>query len=151
MKYSFITQHKNTASISLQCQVLGVNRSGYYHYRANRANKPVDSVHQEMLERVKTLAEHSRYSYGARRMKKALHVLGYPVTRGKARKLMQEAGVQVRHRKKFKVTTDSNHKHPVFPNLVHRQFVVPHPNQVYASDVTYIWTQEGWYRTSRAG
>lgn len=77
-------------------------------------------------------------------MKKALTVLGYPVTRDKARKLMREAGVEVRHRKKFKVTTDSNHKHPVFPNLVHRQFAVPQIDQVYASDVTYIWTQEGW-------
>jgi len=144
MKYSFFTQHKNTASISLQCQVLGVNRSGYYHYRANRANQPVDVVHQKMLERVKAIAKHSRDSYGSRRMKKALIVFGYPVTRGKARKLMGEAGVQVRHRKKFKITTDSNHKHPVFPNLVQRHFAVPQPDQVYASDVTYIWTQEGW-------
>jgi putative transposase len=144
MKYSFITQHKNTASISLQCQVLGVNRSGYDHHRANVANQPVDSVHQEMLGQVKIIAEHSRYSYGARRMKKALTVLGYPVTRDKARKLMRTAGVQVRHRKKFKVTTNSHHKQPVFDNLVQRQFVVPQPDQVYASDVTYIWTQEGW-------
>ena len=57
---------------------------------------------------------------------------------------MREAGVQVCHRKKFKVTTDSNHKYPVFPNLVHRQFALPQLDQVYASDVTYIWTQEGW-------
>ncbi len=144
MKYAFITQHKNTASISLQCQVLGVNRSGYYHHRANVANRPVDSLHQEMLGRVKNIAERSRYSYGSRRMRKALTVRGYPVTRGKARKLMREAGVQVRHRKKFKVTTNSNHQGPVFPNLVDRQFAVPQPDQVYASDVTYIWTQEGW-------
>ena len=144
MKYSFITQHKNTASISLQCQVLGVNRSGYYHYQAHVANKPIDAVHQKMVEGVKDIAEHSRYSCGSRRMRKALTLRGYPVTRDKARKLMREAGVQVRHRKKFKVTTNSKHKHPVFPNLVQRQFAVPQPDQVYASDVTYIWTQEGW-------
>ena len=144
MKYSFITQHKNTYSISLQCQVLGVNRSGYYHYRANVANKPVDSVHQEMLERAKDIAKSSRYSYGSRRMMKALTFRGYPVNRDKARKLMREAGVQVRHRKKFTVTTNSNHTQPVFPNLVHRQFDVSQTDQVYASDVTYIWTQEGW-------
>jgi transposase InsO family protein len=144
MKYAFITQQKNTASISLQCQVLGVNRSGYYHYRANVANQPVDVVHQEMLERVKDIAEHSRYSYGSRRMMKALTLRGYSVNRDKARKLMREVGVQVRHRKKFKVTTNSNHKHPVFPNLVDQQFAVPQIDQVYASDVTYIWTQEGW-------
>ena len=144
MKYSFITQHKNTYPISLQCQVLGVNRSGYYNYRTNVANKPDDPVHQEMLEWVKDIAESSGYSYGSRRMKKALNVLGYPVSRNKARKLMREAGVQVRHRKKFKVTTNSNHKQPVFDNLLERQFYVPQTDQVYASDVTYIWTQEGW-------
>ena len=144
MKYSVITQHKNTYPISLQCQVLGVHRSGYYHYQANVANRPDDPEHQEMLEWVKDIAESSDYSYGSRRMKKALNALGYPVSRNKARKLMREAGVQVRHRKKFKVTTNSNHKQPVFDNLVERQFDVPQTDQVYAADVTYIWTQEGW-------
>jgi transposase InsO family protein len=144
VKYSFITQHKNTYPISLQCQVLGVNRSGYYYYQTNVANKPNDPEHQEMLDWVKDIAESSGYSYGSRRMKKALNALGFPVSRNKARKLMREAGVQVRHRKKYKVTTNSNHKQPVFDNLLERQFDVPQPDQVYASDITYIWKQEGW-------
>jgi transposase InsO family protein len=63
-----------------------------------------------MLEWVQDIAESSGYSYGSRRMKKALNALGFPVSRNKARKLMREAGVQVRHRKKYKVTTNSNHK-----------------------------------------
>jgi putative transposase len=121
-----------------------VNRSGDSHYRANVANQPVDVVHQAMVERVKDIAEHSRYSDGSRRMMKALTLRGYSVNRDKARKLMREAGVQGRHRKQFKVTTTSHHKHPVFPNLVDQQFAVPQIDQVYASDVTYIWTQEGW-------
>lgn len=57
---------------------------------------------------------------------------------------MRESGVKVRHRKKFKVTTNSNHKQPVFDHLVKRQFYVPQKDQVYVADVTYIWTQEGW-------
>ena len=57
---------------------------------------------------------------------------------------MKEAGVQVRHKKKFKVTTNSNHKLPLFENLLERQFDVEQPNQVFASDITYVWTQEGW-------
>jgi putative transposase len=97
-----------------------------------------------MLNWVKKIAVVSDYSYGSRRMKEALNALGYPVSRNKARKLMREAGVQVRHRKKYKVTTDSNHQHPVFDNLLSRQFDVSNPDQVYASDITYIWTQEGW-------
>lgn len=144
MKYVFITQHKKTYPISLQCQVLGVNRSGYYHYQANVANKLDDPVHLEMLEWVKRIAKASDDTYGSRRMKKAMNYLGYSISRNKARKLMREAEVQVRHRRKYKVTTNSNHKQPVFDNLLQRQFDVVEIDQVYAADVTYIWTQEGW-------
>lgn len=144
MKYSFITRHKNTWPISLQCRVLGVTRNGYYSDQLRQKNRPDDPVHQDMIDWVKDLAESSRYSYGSRRMKKALNVLGYPVSRNKARKLMQEAEVKARQRKKFKVTTNSNHKQPVFENLLERQFDVSRIDRVYASDVTYIWTQEGW-------
>ena len=86
----------------------------------------------------------STLDMGSRRMKKALNALSYPVSREKARKLMQEAGIQVRHRKKYKVTTNSNHQQPVFDNLLKREFEVTALDQVYASDITYVWTQEGW-------
>jgi len=144
VKYSFITQHKNTYPVYLMCQVLGVRRQCYYHYRRNRENKPADPEHQEMLTWVKEIAKASDDTYGSRRMKKALNALGFPISRNKARKLMKEANVQVRHRKKYKVTTNSNHKQPIFDNLVQRQFDVPEPDQVYVADITYIWTQEGW-------
>ena len=66
------------------------------------------------------------------------------MSRDKARKLMKEAEVQVRHRKKYKVTTNSNHKQPVFANLVQRNFEVAEIDQVYVADITCIWTLEGW-------
>jgi len=144
VKYSFITQYKNTYPIRLMCQVLGVDRSCYYHYRRQMENRPDDPEHQEMLEWVKQIDEASDHSYGSRRMKRALNYLGYPVSRNKARNLMREAEVRVRYRKKYKVTTNSNHKQPIFDNLLQRQFDVPRPDQVYAADVTYVWTQEGW-------
>jgi len=144
VKYAFITQHKNTYPVYLMCQVLGVIRQCYYHYRRNRENKPVDPEHQEMLRLVKEVAEASKDTYGSRRMKRALNALGFPISRNKARKLMREADVQVRHRRKYKVTTNSNHKQPVFDNLVQRQFDVPEADRVYVADITYIWTQEGW-------
>lgn len=137
MKYAFITQQKNAYPIRLQCQVLGVSRNGYYQYRKNQENKPEDPVHQE-------IAKSSGDTYGSRRMKKALNGLGYPVSREKARKLMREANVQVRHRKQYQVTTNSNHQQPVFENRVEREFDIDRPDQVYAADITYVWTQEGW-------
>lgn len=144
MKYAFITQHKNAYPISLQCQVLGVSRNGYYQYKKHHEGQPEDPDHQEMIEWVQDIAKSSDDTYGSRRMKKALNALGYPVSRDKARKLMREANVEVRQRKKFKVTTNSNHKQPVFENLVERDFDIDQPDQVYAADITYVWTQEGW-------
>ena len=126
------------------CRVLGVTRSGYYSYQRRNANRPEDPEHQEMLYWVKQIAEKSKYSYGSRRMKKALNALGFPVGRNKARRLMKEANIQARYRKKYKATTNRNHQQPVFDNLLARQFDVDRPNAVYVSDITYIWTQEGW-------
>lgn len=144
VKYSFITQHKNAYPISPQCQVLGVTRNGYYQHRKRLSNKPDDPAHQEMLEWVKDIAESADHAYGSRRIKKALNALSYPVSRSKARKLMREAGVQARQRKKYKVTTNSNHSQPAFDNLLMRGFDVAQPDRVYAADVTYIWTPESW-------
>ena len=143
MKYLFIAQHKKTWPVDLMCRLLGVTRSGYYGYQ-RRGSDGIDYYHQELLEAVRDIAKATWDSYGSRRMKKALNALNYPVSRNKARKLMKEAGVQVKHRKKYKVTTNSNHKQPVFDNVVDRKFDTDQPDQVYVGDITYLWTQEGW-------
>ncbi len=144
MKYLFINRYKKTWPVSVMCRVLGVKCSSYYSFIQRLSNKPENPEHEEMLDWIRDIAASSDHTYGSRRMSRALKVLGYPVGRIKTRGLMREAGVQVRHRKKYKVTTNSNHKLPVFENVLDRQFDVSGPDQVYASDVTYIWTQEGW-------
>ena len=109
------------------CRVLGVTSSGYYGYMRRQRDNPDDPYHRELHENVKDIARASDDSYGSRRMKKALNILGYPVSRDKARKLMKEAGVQVKHRKKYKVTTDSDHEQPVFGgnSATHGQSLLP--------------------------
>jgi len=66
------------------------------------------------------------------------------MSRYKVAKLMKEAGVWVRSKKKYKVTTNSVHKQPVFDNLLKREFDVAQPDRAYVVDITYVWTQEGW-------
>lgn len=144
MKYAFITQHKNTYPISLQCQVLGVSRQGYYHYEKITANKQKTVEHNEMLEWIKKLALLTDFTYGSRRMMAALNALSYSVSRNKVRKLMSEAGISIRRKKTYKVTTDSNHQKPVYPNHLKRRFTVSEIDRVYVSDITYISTKEGW-------
>lgn len=126
------------------CRVLGVKRNNYYSYWKRHNERPGDPCHQEMVEFVAEIAEASHYTFGSRRMKQALNASGYPVSRRKAKRLMEEAGVQVRYRRKYKVTTDSNHSKPVFENVLNRQFDVSQPDKAYVSDITYVWTQEGW-------
>ena len=97
-----------------------------------------------MMDLIREIDKSSKNTYGSRRMKRALNALGYVISRQKARRLMKRAGVLVRHRKKHKVTTNSKHNQPVYDNLVARQFDVKEKDSVYAGDITYIWTQEGW-------
>ena len=82
MKYLFIAQHKKTWPVDLMCQLLGVTRSGYYGYQ-RRGGDRIDYYHQELLEAVRDIAKATEDSYGSRRMKKALNVLSYPVSRNK--------------------------------------------------------------------
>ena len=126
--------------MDVMCRPLGVTRGGYYRH----LNKAVDYYHLELIEAVQDLAKASDNTYGSRRMKVALGAMSYPVSRNKARRLMKEAGVLVKRRKKFKVTTDSNHVKPLFDNVLDRDFASDVPDQAYVQDITYIWTQEGW-------
>lgn len=143
MKYDFIFEHKETWPIQCMCRILGVLRQGYYRY-CQRRSTTTNPEHQEQLSWIKEIARASEDSYGTRRMSKALRVLGYPVGRDKARSLMHEAGVSVKTRKKYKVTTNSRHSKPVYPNNLSRDFSTSVPDQAYVSDITYLWTQEGW-------
>ena len=99
------------------CDVLHICRSGFYRHQKQQQAKVPDPAHGELLNWVKKISESSRHTYGSRRMKNALNALGYPVGRTKAKRLMNEAGVFVRYRKKYKVTTNSKHKKPIYKNF----------------------------------
>lgn len=126
------------------CKVLEVNSSNYYSFQRRKANKPEDPEHDDIIGWIQDIAKFSGYTYGERRIKAALDSLSFPMSRYKVAKLMKEAGVWVRSKKKYKVTTNSDHKQPVFDNLLKREFDVAQPDQAYVADITYIWTQEGW-------
>jgi len=120
-----------------------VARSGYYAWQGLEK-----SLHQKENEKLIPLVwlihRESKETYGTRRMAKALLLKGVHCGRTRARTLMKLAGIKVKTKRKFKVTTNSRHKLPVAPNLLGRNFDVEEPNQVWASDITYIWTHEGW-------
>ncbi len=126
------------------CKILEVNSSNYYSYQKRKVNKTQDPDHDEIIEWIQDIAKFSGYTYGERRIKATLYALSFPMSRYKVAKLMKEAGVWVRSKKKYKVTTNSDHNQPVFDNLLKREFDVSQPDQAYVADITYVWTQEGW-------
>ena len=126
------------------CRVLGVKSNNYYSYQKRKAQRPIDTTHQEMLEWVKDIAKFSDNTYGERRIQKALNALSFPVGRTKTARLMKEANVWVRYKKKYKVTTNSEHNKPVYANELEQNFDVQQPDQAWVQDITYIWTSEGW-------
>jgi transposase InsO family protein len=95
---------------------------------------------------VKAEFERSRKTYGSPRIKMELDSKGIPIGKHRAAKLMKEAGIKARKPRKFKITTDSAHKLERAPNLVDRRFneLAPAPNRLWVSDLTYIWTHQGW-------
>ena len=122
-----------------------VSRSHFYEWdKAQKATKVIDPEVFRMEADAKEIFAQSNDSYGSRRMAKALRKKGYDIGRYQARSLMRRLGLQVRRAKKFRVTTNSKHKLPVAANLLDRKFEVSAPDKVYVTDITYLWTREGW-------
>ena len=120
-----------------------MSRGGFYDYLRRQQRDP-DPEQEEKLEWVKELADALNYTYGSRRRAKALQALGYRGGRHQARRLMREAGVWVRYRRRYRVSTDSNHRQAVCENRLERDFSTEAPDQVWAGDLPYGGTQQGW-------
>jgi transposase InsO family protein len=82
--------------------------------------------------------------YGCPRIRRALRKRGHRVSKKRVARLMRSEGLAARPKKRFRVTTDSDHEHPVAPNLLERDFSAKAPDRVWVGDITYVWTREGW-------
>jgi putative transposase len=100
---------------------------------------------QGLLNDIRPLHDQHRGRYGAPRIHAALRAQGRTVSRGRVERLMRRHGIQARRPRAFRVrTTDSDHDRPIAPNRLERDFDPPAPDRVWATDLTYIATDEGW-------
>jgi putative transposase len=126
------------------CEVLLVSRSGYFTWRrGNKAGKRKLS-NDKLLAIVQKIHNDNRKTYGSPRVFRELKALGIKCGKTRLENLMRRNGIRAKMKKKFKVTTDSNHKLPVSENLVNRNFSPSACNQLWLGDITYLWTREGW-------
>jgi len=143
MRFRFIEAEKARYPVRLLCRVLEVSRSGYY--AARRRPQSARSRRDRQLG-VALRAAHaaSRRSYGSPRLHRELLAQGHAVGRHRVARLMREAGLRGRRRRRFRRTTKANPNHPVAANELDRCFRTTAPNQAWVSDISYLWTTEGW-------
>jgi putative transposase len=135
--------HANEASIQEMANVLQVSRSGYYKFLAQTESSRAQA-NQGLLVAIHESHVASRQTYGSPRIHKDLCAAGHRCSRKRVARLMREAGIVAKMTKKFKVTTQVDKQLPAAPNYLQQDFKADAPNQKWVSDITYVWTREGW-------
>ena len=143
MKFGFIAEEKVAFPIAVLCRLMGVSSSGYYASRA----RP-DSSHtlrdQELSKQIATVHRESKRRYGSPRVHADLRASKVRVGRKRVARLMRENGLVARCRRRYRTTTDSKHSFPIAPNLLERDFTAHGPDESWVTDITFIWTRQGW-------
>lgn len=128
------------------CQVLRVSTSGYYKWIKQQSSPPSEKekYRAEIQQKISKSFHESFGTYGSPRVHADLIDWGYTISLKTVARIMREMGLKATQKEKFVVTTDSDHDLNVYPNILNRQFKVKEPNRVWVTDITYIWTLEGW-------
>jgi transposase InsO family protein len=128
------------------CANLAVSPSGYYDWQQRRTTPGLRAVaNQTLAKQIAAIHEQSRQTYGSPRIVAALRQQGCHHGRNRIARLMRAEGLCGRQKGRYRVqTTDSNHDHPIAPNLMAQAPKATQPNQIWVGDITYIETQEGW-------
>jgi putative transposase len=146
VKYALIRRNRRLWPIRVQCQVLGVSVAGYHQHMARRLTiaRRRHLSDEALLVHIRAVFAAHRGAYGWPRIWRQLRAEGVRVGKLRVQQLMQQHGIRARGKRRFRVTTDSWHSLPIAPNLLNRNFTVTAPNRVWAGDMTYIQTEEGW-------
>jgi putative transposase len=143
VRFAFIFAEKAFYPVTMLCAVLGVSCSGFYSWRRRPQSERTRSDAQLAVQ-VTAVHERSRKTYGSPRVHAELRARGVHVGRKRVERLMKRNGLEARRKRRFRKTTDSKHMNPIAPNVVAREFEAAAPNRVWVTDVTAVWTLEGW-------
>ena len=143
MKFAFVHAEKAYFPIAALCRLLGISRQGYYAY-ATRPPSARTVVDQQLGTQVRQVFEASEERYGSPRILKALRASGWTVSKRRIERTMRGLGLTPPMRRRHKITTQANVTHVVAPNSLARDFTATRPNERWVTDITYVWTDEGW-------
>jgi len=143
MKFAAIVAQCLEFNVSWMCRRLEVSRSGFYAWLKRKPSRRA-LEDRRLSAKVVSSFRANRGVYGSPRLVDELRADGESVGRRRVARLMKKGGLCALRPKRFRKTTDSSHTQPVVPNLVQRQFSPNSPNEIWAADITYIRTWEGW-------
>lgn len=143
MIFDFIKNHTKIFPIEKMCKVLEVSQSGYYRWKNNIISNRIQKI-VLIKNKITSIYFESKQRYGSPRITKELNALGFEISRITVAKYMKQLGLRSKLSKKFKVTTDSKHNYLMVENVLNRQFLVNEPSKVWVSDITYVYTKEGF-------
>jgi putative transposase len=143
MKFAFISEERVAFPIVVLCRVMVVSPSGYYASQRRPA-----SLHarddEKLSKQIASIHHRTRRRYGSPRIHADLKASGTRVGRKRVARLMRENSLAARCRRRFRTTTDSKHSFPIAPNLLERNFTAVRPNKSWVTDITFLWTLQGW-------
>jgi putative transposase len=136
-------QYSKQFNIEKMAQVLGVSRSGYYDFLVREKSQRAYE-NERLKEKIREIHKKKRGVYGSPRIHNELKDEGERCSRRRVAKLMREEGIQAKMRKKWKKTTMVNERAEASDNYLNQNFMIEEPDRVWVSDITYVWTEEGW-------
>ncbi len=136
--------HRHEFELDEMGAVLEVSLSGYRAWARGGRPERKRLTDAQLLMLIRAIHAQFKGAYGSPRMVEELRSRGMAASKARVERLMRENGIRARHKRRYKATTDSRHALPVADNLLNRRFNPAAPNQVWTSDLTYLWTDEGW-------
>jgi putative transposase len=143
VRFAFIAAEKAFFPVALLCQVLQVSRSGFYAWQI-RPPAARTQQNQRLAISVAAIYTHSHGRYGSPRVHAELCGSGQRTGRKRVARLMRMQGLRARPRRRYRRTTDSGHGLAIKGNVLARRFAAAQPNAGWVTDITYLWTLEGW-------
>ena len=141
--HAFIKTMRPHYPLPLMCRVFDVSQSGYHAWSKRPLSKrALDNARLEVA--IQVAHQRTRQTYSAERLQPELAADGFDAGVGRIKRLRKKLGLRCKQKRKFKATTNSNHRLPVAPNLLGQQFSATRPNEVWVTDITYVATGEGW-------
>jgi len=143
VRYAWIEQHRDDYAVSRMCRLLEVSRTGYLQWR-HRPPSARAQANARLDAQVAAMHAASKRSYGRPRIVRGLREQGLRVGHERVRRSLQRQALQPVYKRPYRVTTDSNHRQPVAPNVLARQFDGWQINRAWVTDISYVSTLEGW-------